>query len=257
MQSDATTSDLPRFTMALIKHVCTAMDTPGVAMHVYAGVESVYRSLQSAQDDTSAPATPSKRQRLDTSTSEAVAVESMPVPKARHIPALVAAVYIFATGKQCQSGDYQEDEHANKTLAATESYFTKQKVAPVKVSSDTLSQDCQAYLKLARSGWQDMEWYNNLPAHGTINETGVSAGGDQTNEPATPRRRPAKTPLRRKEKHAPRPIDEDDHGPAGLLPGLGTMFQPAIDWLCEERQSDFEMWKQDLLSSVTAIEQKG
>lgn len=256
-QDDATNADLPRFTMALIRYLCTAMETPELSMHVYAGVESVYRSLQTANEDTSGSATPSKRQKLNADNSEAAGSDTMPVPKARHIPALVAAVYIFTTGKRDESVESPDEEHAAKTLAAVESYFSKQKVAPVKVSADTLLQDSQAYLKLAESGWQEMEWYNNTPAAGSgIKATGT-ASGNQRNKPATPHKRPSKTPLRRKEKHAQRPLDEDDHGPAGLLPGLGTMFQPAIDWLSEERVSDFELWKQDLLNSVNAIEQQG
>ncbi|KAK3066195.1 hypothetical protein LTR53_017552, partial [Teratosphaeriaceae sp. CCFEE 6253] len=67
---------------------------------------------------------------------------------------------------------------------------------------------------------------------------------DEDHEP-TPVKRPAKTPLRRKEKHAKRAkdLDEDeDVGAAGLLPGLGTMFQPAVDWLSNERRADYEVW---------------
>ncbi|KAM0719411.1 hypothetical protein Q7P37_005316 [Cladosporium fusiforme] len=254
VQNDATTSDLPRFTMALIRHVCTTMETPAMAMHIYAGVESVYRSLQNANDDTSAAATPSKRQKANTSDSE---VNTMPVPKARQVPALVAAVYFFATSNKSVGAENPDEERGSQTQAAVESYFSKQKVSPVKISPETLSQDFQAYLKLSGSGWQNMEWYNNMSGGGSLNKAADAAGSNHMNEPATPRRRPAKTPLRRKEKHAPRPLDEDDHGPSGLLPGLGTMFQPAVDWLSEERVSDFEVWKQDLLSSVTAIEQKG
>jgi origin recognition complex subunit 6 len=100
----------------------------------------------------------------------------------------------------------------------------------------------------AAKSWSDMEWYLNIPAAGEL---------DEDNGPATPRKQPAKTPLRRKEKHSQRKIgDEDVYGPAGLLPGLGTMFQPAVDWLSEDRREDFAAWKQDILSSVEAIEQE-
>lgn len=250
VQIDATTSDLPRFTMALIRHVCTVMETPGIAMHVYAGVESAYRALQSANEDVSATGTPSKRQKSNAGDM----LYAMPVPKARQIPAFVAAIHMFATSKKSEGRETPDVEDKSKTQAAVESYFSKQKVSPVKVDSDLLSKDCNAYFLHAETTWQDMEWYKNVPA-GDIAE-GTTCNNDRT-EPTTPRKRPAKTPLRRKEKHAQRPLDEDDHGPAGLLPGLGTMFQPAVDWLSEERQSEFAMWKQDLLQSVTAIEQKG
>lgn len=66
-------------------------------------------------------------------------------------------------------------------------------------------------------------------------------------------KRPAKTPLRRKEKH----VDVDDLGAAGLLPGLGTMFQPAVDWLSDDRRSDYARWKKTILREVAAVEAKG
>jgi origin recognition complex subunit 6 len=34
------------------------------------------------------------------------------------------------------------------------------------------------------------------------------------------------------------------------------MFQPAVDWLSEERRAEFEEWKEDLLGSVALIEQE-
>lgn len=63
---------------------------------------------------------------------------------------------------------------------------------------------------------------------------------------------PSKTPLRRKEKHVD--VDGDDLGPAGLLPGLGTMFQPAVDWLSDERQQDYADWKHKVLRQMMVIE---
>jgi origin recognition complex subunit 6 len=102
-------------------------------------------------------------------------------------------------------------------------------------------------MQAATTGWYEMEWYRNLPTR-EENEDG---------NPTTPRKQPAKTPLRRKEKHSQRKIgDEDVYGPAGLLPGLGTMFQPAVDWLSEDRREDFATWKQETLSFADAIEQK-
>jgi origin recognition complex subunit 6 len=129
-----------------------------------------------------------------------------------------------------------------------ETYFAKHKTAAAVTTDPTsLHRDIETYMQAAKS-WSDMEWYMNIPAAGEL---------DEDNGPATPRKQPAKTPLRRKEKHSQRKIgDEDVYGPAGLLPGLGTMFQPAVDWLSEERREDFAAWKQDILSSVEAIEQE-
>ncbi|KAK5109507.1 hypothetical protein LTR62_006959 [Meristemomyces frigidus] len=82
--------------------------------------------------------------------------------------------------------------------------------------------------------------------------------GDDNND-RTPIKRPSKTPLRRKEKHASRPIDNtpEDLGPAGLLPGLGTMFQPAVDWLSEERRIGYRVWEKEIYQRMAVVEQVG
>ncbi|KAK6429529.1 hypothetical protein LTR95_014328, partial [Oleoguttula sp. CCFEE 5521] len=107
-------------------------------------------------------------------------------------------------------------------------------------------------------GWLEMDWYKNLPlAEGDV-DTDNGTGNDNV-AAVRSKNPPAKTPLRRKEKHAQRSTkyDEDDAGPAGLLPGLGTMFQPAVDWLSEERQVDYVDWKADMLERIAAIEDRG
>jgi origin recognition complex subunit 6 len=67
----------------------------------------------------------------------------------------------------------------------------------------------------------------------------------------TPAKRPSKTPLRRKEKH--NGLDEDELGAAGILPGLGTMFQPAVDWLSDDRRTNYAHWKKAILREAAAV----
>lgn len=75
--------------------------------------------------------------------------------------------------------------------------------------------------------------------------------------------RPVKTPLRRREKHAPRPdstahIDDEPRSSsrAGLKSGLGTMFQDAVDWLSSERCADYEGWRAWMEREILRIEQE-
>ncbi|TKA47399.1 hypothetical protein B0A55_13045, partial [Friedmanniomyces simplex] len=80
-------------------------------------------------------------------------------------------------------------------------------------------------------------------------EDEVNAGEDEEDDDEpTPVKRPAKTPLRRKEKHAKRDggLEEEAPGAAGLLPGLGTMFQPAVDWLSDERRAEYRVWEKNV-----------
>ena len=77
--------------------------------------------------------------------------------------------------------------------------------------------------------------------------------GDAT-DAITPTQRPSKTPLRRKEKHADFDDGLADLEAAGLLPGLGTMFQPAIDWLSDERRAQYAMWKEDIMRQMSVFD---
>jgi origin recognition complex subunit 6 len=84
---------------------------------------------------------------------------------------------------------------------------------------------------------------------------------------------PAKTPLHRKEKHAPRPAakdaemdtvmedadaeaeEEDNDRPgAGLRSGLGTMFQDSVDWLSGERRKAYRVWEKSVRARCAEIE---
>jgi origin recognition complex subunit 6 len=255
-EQDSGASNLPAFTMPLVRHVCKACKLPRAATHVYAGVESVYRALQStAQRAEREGGTPSKRRRSNGGDTDTVDQEVMPVPTEEQIPALIATVYLMtAQAMRGQTGAAASKLQQRKTQTAIEAFFDTQENAAVTLPPDSLRKDFETYTQAATTqGWTDMEWYKNL---GSTNDTAADAATshDEDNGPATPRRQPAKTPLRRKEKHSQRRIGEDEQNPAGLLPGLGTMFQPAVDWLSEERRAEYHSWKEDLLGEVALVE---
>lgn len=254
---DSGASDLPGFTMPLVRHVCEVCKMSRAATHVYAGVESVYRALQNtAQRVEREGGTPSKRRRSNGGDVEAVASDAMAVPTDEQIPALVAAVYLMtAQAMRGQSGAAASKLQQRKTQTAIAAFFNTQDPPAVIIQPDQLQEDTEAYTQAATlQGWADMEWYKTLSST-KESSTDPATGHNEDNGPATPRRQPAKTPLRRKEKHSQRKVGEEEENPAGLLPGLGTMFQPAVDWLSEERRAEFEAWKEDLLDSVAVVEQ--
>ena len=238
---------LPRYTMPLIRHLASTFDTPEAPTHVYAGVESVYRLLQTQREsEETEPQTPSKRRR----TGRADAVEdrgTQVLPTDEQFPAFVAAIYV-QTVSTMYARDIASGAAKRREIAtAVQSYFTKSKTSTLDLDPDQLVSDIEAYTREADgAGWLRMEWYSNLPA--------IENDDDQDDDnPATPPKRPAKTPLRRKEKHARRPglaEDEEATSAAGLLPGLGTMFQPAVDWLSDERRAAFVAWKREVLAGV-------
>jgi origin recognition complex subunit 6 len=188
---------------------------------------------------------------------EAIASDAMAVPTEEQIPGLVAAVYLMtAQAMRGQSGAAASKLQQRKTQTAVAAFFATQDAPAVILQPDQLQEDTETYTQAATSqGWTDMEWYKNLSSPDDSN-TDPTTGHDEDNGPATPRRQPAKTPLRRKEKHSHRKIGDEEENPAGLLPGLGTMFQPGVDWLSEERRAEFDAWKEDLLADVALIEQR-
>ena len=255
-EEDSGASDLPAFTMPLIKHVCEACKLPRAATHVYAGVESIYRALQNtAQNAEREGGTPSKRRRSTGGDANTVTSETVSVPTEEQIPALVAAVYLMtAQAMRGHSGAAASKLQQRKTQTAVSAFFDTQDASAVTIQPDQLHEDTETYTQAATSqGWTDMEWYKKLSLPDDTN-TDAAAGNEGENDPATPRRQPAKTPLRRKEKHSQRKIGAEEENPAGLLPGLGTMFQPAVDWLSEERRAEFDAWKEDLLADVALVE---
>ena len=62
--------------------------------------------------------------------------------------------------------------------------------------------------------------------------------------------------MRRKEKRGAKhgSDGEEDVGAAGLLPGQGTMFQPAVDWLSDERRAHFAQWREGTMRDLERIE---
>lgn len=252
---DSGSSDLPAFTMPLVRHVCEAGELPKAAMHVYTGVETVYRELQNAAQSAEMrdAGTPSKRRKSNEGGVDAATSDSLPVPTEEQVPALIVAVYLMvAQALRGQDGLSATKAQQKKAQTAVQSYFSKEEDTAITITPRTLSKDTETYLQASKQHWTEMEWYKNLPSAQDIDTNDP----DHTSGSATPRNQPAKTPLRRKEKHSQRKIGEHEENPAGLLPGLGTMFQPAVDWLSEERRAEFDAWKEDVLESVVRLEQE-
>ena len=113
-------------------------------------------------------------------------------------------------------------------------------------SEEEMIEDIARWKKAMKGPWAGMEWFQNVLEHplGDAASTNEKAAAevDAKKGGATST---AKTPLRRKEKRGSG--GDDGVGAAGLLPGLGTMFQPAVDWLSEERREEYVRWKRDVL----------
>lgn len=156
----------------------------------------------------------------------------------------------------------------------------------------TVQKAVAAFLKAAHvEAWLEMPWAEqvkevakSMHGGGDVEMDDVEATEEQTQEGAedglplpgqveeeeviqrTPRKptKPAKTPLRRREKHAPRPaasegrekeeLEKDGIGRAGLRSGLGTMFHDAIDWLSLDKCAEHESWEDWIRKELGRIE---
>ena len=231
------------YIMPLIRHICKTFEVPEAAPHVYAGVSSVLRVTTTERPETP----PSKRRKI---TSEDDLNGRLHVGM---VPALILTLFIAVYGKMYGSDLAEDPEFCLKAVEITREYCEKnQKSDGYQHKED---EDMSEYIKdfneRALDEWLNMEWYENVPSVEAEAGAEDDKEEDIADEPLTPRKRPAaKTPLRRKEKHGN--IEDDDMGAAGLLPGLGTMFQPAIDWLSDERRAEYAQWKKQILREAAA-----
>lgn len=119
-------------------------------------------------------------------------------------------------------------------------------------------EDVDAWIALIMNHkWaKGQEWFENVPLAGEDDDDGDAGGralydadDDYDEDYATQqRRRQAKLLLL--EANA---MDKDGL----LLPGLGTMMQPRVDYLSEDRREDFREWKADILARIEQMEKPG
>ncbi|GAB7350738.1 hypothetical protein MBLNU459_g1289t1 [Dothideomycetes sp. NU459] len=247
------------------------------------------------------PSPSNKRQRLSSSVSAPVS----PLPAAATknnvtpltLPALLVSLTlhtIFKIRNRTITGlEYSDAKNTAVSTALTLD-------ADHAVHRKRLESDVEIFLREAKTeGWLEQDWFANIAAVAAddrqleseevistrvgeddaamIKETVVSNDIPESDTAAedlslrTPRKsaRVAKTPLHRKEKHAPRPTTkstaskaaelstEDDVAlGAGLVVGLGTMFQDSIDWLSADRRADYSHWERDIREQISSFEKE-
>lgn len=242
--------EVPAYTMPMIRHLCRVCDVGKAAPHVFTGVSVVLKECCRMKPATATPSSGRKRKRGAVEDEEGMIGED-------DVPGVVLAFFGAVVRRMYGAEKLKDMEHVE---AATEYAMDEEHALPPAVESRAYFDDALDRFDLnapAKGGkWLEKEWFSNVPQ-----ETSAVALDDQDQEDedrdmqdvTVARTRPAKTPLRRKEKHGKL---EDDYGlgRAGLLPGLGTMFQPAVDWLSEERMLEFERWKRDVSREVAVLE---
>ena len=268
---DASTG-VPEFAMPLIRYICQACGTTPAAPHVFAAASSVVKEIASRRsrappEEESA----SKRRRRTPRTSggaetaaATAALQSAGVILSRW-PGLLVALYICTVAKMktLELDDGEIEQIRTRAIAATTAYCVDKKAtlpSGLDEQLDGIDRIIKFYkLEAEDCGWLEMEWHQNVP---NVDPTGedvddLDDDDEMDGELVTPRTKQTKTPLRRKEKYDRSHTDGLDMelGDAGLLPGLGTMFQPAVDWLSDDRRAKYARWKKSILREIAVIEQ--
>ena len=235
--------EMPKFVASMIRAMAGELSAAETAPHVFAGVETAFPS-RSDSDLAS-----NKRRRRRRSTDAEVKVESL--------PALICTIFPKVTEKMCGSdvnfGTLEDDvvEYAHLFLSEN-----TQRIPMFLPSIAEIRSETAQLRKDAAPLWEQMEWYQNVPlVKGSTLDARLGNDERRREDEVDVRATPKKTPLRRKEKHGRRTAnEEDDSGAAGLLPGLGTMFQPSLDWLSEERREYFVDWRKEILREASKME---
>ena len=269
---------IPDFIMPLVRAMCKATRSPKASPHVVVGAGAVAKEIASRTIKRGLDKEPAtKRRRTRTPQKEVAVVEDAgdAVAVAKW-PALAIALHTFTVARMrgVETDSEEMVEVQEQARDAVEQYCIQNAAILPKeletITAESLKKPLDFYMLEAEDcGWLDMDWYRNVPENihdeddEPLDDGDVDVDMEDEDEgPVTPRKRPSKTPLRRKEKHGGKAalafegLFEDDLGAAGLLPGLGTMFQPAIDWLSDERRADYAKWKKSILKECAAIEAK-
>lgn len=250
---------LPSQVSPMVTVVCTALDAPQAEPHICSALSSILQlrgwgDSNSKKRKTTPQSSASKRRRTTTGT-ESIPAQETPEPiTSSSLPALLVAVSLVTTFT------------LRDTIIDGTAYTSARATAISALESQAPSPaDVDAFLHASKKeGWLDLPWL-----------TAVKAAAVSAATPAqTPKKGklPAKTPLRRKEKHAKRPIAKDVEGDtemmdvdeaadenrpsAGLKWGLGTMFQDSVDWLNDERRSSYREWEKDVRRRCAEIERE-
>jgi origin recognition complex subunit 6 len=262
----------------MIRHVCKTCGLPGAAPHVFVATSTVANEIGSRSLGGGSAA--KKRRRTPQRGKDSPAIVEAPALPATGVPlpkwpALLTTMYLIAASKMLgvELDDAKVQQWRAKAVETVTAYLESNAAKlPAGLDAEVAQLDTAVgfYLLEAEDcGWLNMEWYQNVPVTADLHDEDEADDGDgedaddldDAEEGSFGRRKqPAKTPLRRSEKHGAatrRFLDDgrEDPGAAGLLPGLATMFQPAVDWLSDERRADYTTWKHALSRELAVLQQ--
>ncbi|THX12387.1 hypothetical protein D6D13_04316 [Aureobasidium pullulans] len=256
--------NLPTQVPPLVMSVCDALDGPQASTHVLAALSAIlqlrgYNDAETKTNKQTPRSSVKKRKRTSTSAEEEpTSQEDDKAITPTSLPALLAAIALITTFTL-----------RNTVIDGTAYAAARSSAIQALDPHAPISAEVDAFLHASKTeGWLELPWFTAVKAAATT----IAIPEAQTPKKNKP---PAKTPLHRKEKHAPRPAAKDldmdtvmedadaeaeeedaDKPGAGLRSGLGTMFQDSVDWLSMDRRKEYRAWKRDILQRCAEIESR-
>jgi len=111
----------------------------------------------------------------------------------------------------------------------------------------------QEFLRAAvKEGWLQGEWFEAVKeGDGIENEVEMADGGGNDDDQGMEGverdvvRKKQRVTVRNKNK-----MYDDQDNAAGLLPGLRTMFQDAVDWLSYDKKEEYKVWEREMMKKL-------
>ncbi|KAH0039495.1 hypothetical protein KCU80_g5161, partial [Aureobasidium melanogenum] len=185
--------NLPEQVRPMAEAVCDALNVPQATPHVCAALSAILqlRGWKHTQLISTPRSSAKKRKRTSTDAEEVAAVENTSAITPSSLPALIAAISLVTTFTLL-----------NTVIDGT-TYATARSSAITALSPNSPTpKDVDSFLHASKTeNWLELPWFTTVKA-----STLPSMSDSQTPKKNKP---PAKTPLHRKEKHAPRPVRKD------------------------------------------------
>lgn len=262
VQEEEKDDNLPDQIRPMAEAVCDALDVPQATPHVCAALSTIlqlrgWNDIKPEALGSTPRSSAKKRKRTSTDADDVAAIEDSSSITPTSLPGLLVAISLVTTFT------------LRNTVIDGTTYATARSSAIAALEPNApLPKDVDNFLHASKAeGWLELPWFTTVKA-----STITSIPQAQTPKKNKP---PAKTPLHRKEKHAPRPVakdaemdtvmedadaeaeEEDNDRPgAGLRSGLGTMFQDSVDWLSGERRKAYRTWEQSVRARCAEIESR-
>ena len=206
----------PSWVMPVIRRLCQQMYARAATVHVFAGVSSVWLSVQRSHDK----------------------VEP-------NLAALIIVLYILVTtrltGEKLVSDVYFEQKES--ALEIIGHALQERKVQ--SGCNDTDIDVCMRQVKEYQ--WTEMDWFNNVEIGSGVNPD-TQGPAEETDDIQQTESEDEAIPT-----GGTKAFELDSVNEGYLQPGLGTMMDAKVDFLSDARRRSFERWKLGILRRIDDV----